>query len=117
MTILPLNNYDDPLCDNTLMLNCLADTTNTFDYNNEVRKLASSGEMDRTSDTKKKFGLNTTENKLDTTQMKLEEELQNKEIFTHMIKRLTDELIESKNTVRETNNQLLLPLSHPIAPG
>jgi hypothetical protein len=74
----------------------------------QVRKLASSGEMDRTSDTKKKFGLNTTENKLDTTQMKLEEELQNKEIFTHMIKRLTDELIESKNTVRETNNQLLL---------
>jgi chromosome segregation ATPase len=74
----------------------------------QVRRLASSTDSDRTSDMHSKFGLHTTENKLDTIQMKLEEELQNKEIFTHMIKRLTDELVEAKTTVRETNDQLLL---------
>jgi len=68
----------------------------------EVRKLNSSKEADSGKST---TGVSAVETKLGITQMKLEEELMNKEIFTHMIKRLTSGLIGAKQNVKATNEQ------------
>lgn len=70
----------------------------------EVRRLSTYKESDST---KSAGGINAVTNRLEITQMKLEEELQNKEIFTHMIKRLTKSLIEAKANVKSTNGQKL----------
>jgi len=70
----------------------------------EVRRLNTHKESDSS---KSSNGLSSVENRLDITQMKLEEELQNKEIFTHMIKRLTSGLLDAKSNVKTTNEQKL----------
>jgi len=68
----------------------------------EVRRLNTFKEQDSG---KGNQGLSVVEQKLGITQMKLEEELVNKEIFTHMIKRLTTGLIDAKTNVKSTNEQ------------
>jgi chromosome segregation ATPase len=52
-------------------------------------------------------GIRAVENRVEITNMKLEQELHNKEVYTHMIKRLTTELIDTKAGVKTTNAQIL----------
>jgi len=68
----------------------------------EVRRLNTFKDQDAGKGTQ---GVSVVEKKLGITQMKLEEELVNKEIFTHMIKRLTTGLIDAKTNVKATNEQ------------
>jgi DNA repair exonuclease SbcCD ATPase subunit len=70
----------------------------------EVRRLNSHKEAEPVS---AGVGLSTVEKRLAETQGNLDEELMNKEIFTHMIKRLTSGLLDAKGSVKTTNEQKL----------